>query len=126
MPKYYCDYCDIFLTHDSLSARKAHNVGWKHKIQVQQFYSELDAESVQQVIDSISEAYQAKGLGGFPELLMTRTGNLPNGAISVIDMPSDDILQRVALINRLNRLNPVDAGMNMFMMTNANGMPVFQ
>ncbi len=32
MPKYYCDYCDTFLTHDSPSVRKTHNGGRKHKV----------------------------------------------------------------------------------------------
>ena len=31
MPKYYCDYCDTYLTHDSPSVRKTHNGGRKHK-----------------------------------------------------------------------------------------------
>lgn len=33
------DYCDIFLTHDSASVRKAHNGGWKHRNFVQEYYS---------------------------------------------------------------------------------------
>mmetsp|Transcript_962 Transcript_962/g.1096 ORF Transcript_962/g.1096 Transcript_962/m.1096 type:complete len:88 (+) Transcript_962:36-299(+) len=41
MPKYYCDYCDIWLTHDSPSVRKNHNDGWKHKFCVRSFYSLL-------------------------------------------------------------------------------------
>ena len=31
MPRYYCDYCDAFLTHDSPSVRKQHNMGRKHR-----------------------------------------------------------------------------------------------
>eukprot|EP00961_Rhodomonas_salina_P088913 1196393-Rhodomonas_salina.1 len=31
MPRYYCDYCDVFLTHDSHSVRKQHNSGRKHR-----------------------------------------------------------------------------------------------
>ena len=31
MPRYYCDYCDAYLTHDSASVRRQHNVGFKHK-----------------------------------------------------------------------------------------------
>lgn len=31
MPKFYCDYCDIYLTHDSANVRKTHGSGWKHK-----------------------------------------------------------------------------------------------
>ena len=31
MPKFYCDYCDMNLTHDSPSVRKTHCSGLKHK-----------------------------------------------------------------------------------------------
>ncbi|KAJ1604285.1 hypothetical protein OJ253_3094 [Cryptosporidium canis] len=30
MPKFYCDYCDIYLTHSSTNGRKQHNSGRKH------------------------------------------------------------------------------------------------
>ncbi|KAH9250775.1 hypothetical protein BASA81_011429 [Batrachochytrium salamandrivorans] len=70
MPKYYCDYCDIFLTHDSASVRKAHNTGWKHRMHVEHYYnSELDQSKVQSVIDNITQAYIEAGLPGFPELI---------------------------------------------------------
>merc|ERR1712242_316587 len=46
MPKYYCDYCDTFLTHDSPSVRKTHNAGRKHKDNVRTFYQEwLDKQT---------------------------------------------------------------------------------
>ncbi|KAJ2751833.1 U1 small nuclear ribonucleoprotein C [Coemansia aciculifera] len=57
MPKYYCDYCDIFLTHDSSSVRKAHNTGWKHINQVAQYYRDLDPSQTQEIIDHITFAY---------------------------------------------------------------------
>ncbi|KAJ2789914.1 U1 small nuclear ribonucleoprotein C [Coemansia linderi] len=60
MPKYYCDYCDIFLTHDSSSVRKAHNTGWKHINQVAQYYRDLEPSQTQEIIDHITFAY-----GGF-------------------------------------------------------------
>src|SRR5690554_2818809 len=41
MPKYYCDYCDVFLTHDTLNVRRAHNAGWKHKTNVRAYYSQF-------------------------------------------------------------------------------------
>jgi U1 small nuclear ribonucleoprotein C len=41
MPKYYCDYCDVFLTHDTLNARRSHNKGWKHKTNVRAYYSQF-------------------------------------------------------------------------------------
>lgn len=27
MPRYYCDYCDSYLTHDSMAGRKQHMRG---------------------------------------------------------------------------------------------------
>lgn len=42
MPRFYCDYCDAYLTHDSMSGRQQHMRGWKHrenfKLYYQQFY----------------------------------------------------------------------------------------
>ncbi|KXN70693.1 hypothetical protein CONCODRAFT_29488, partial [Conidiobolus coronatus NRRL 28638] len=51
------DYCDIFLTHDSASVRKAHNAGWKHISMVREYYSELGQDKTQAVIDQITRAY---------------------------------------------------------------------
>ncbi|KAI7817885.1 U1 zinc finger-domain-containing protein, partial [Kickxella alabastrina] len=58
MPKYYCDYCDIFLTHDSVSVRKAHNTGWKHINQVAAYYHGLDHDKTQEIIATIKTAYE--------------------------------------------------------------------
>jgi len=33
------DYCDIYLTHDSASVRKAHNEGWKHRLHVKNYFA---------------------------------------------------------------------------------------
>ncbi|OAJ40229.1 U1 small nuclear ribonucleoprotein C [Batrachochytrium dendrobatidis JEL423] len=64
------DYCDIFLTHDSASVRKAHNTGWKHKMQVEHYYNaEVDPAKIQSVIDNVTKAYIDAGLPGFPELI---------------------------------------------------------
>ncbi|KAH7826736.1 U1 small nuclear ribonucleoprotein C [Monocercomonoides exilis] len=41
MPKYYCDYCDVVLTHDSLKVRRAHNSGQKHQANVYKYYSQF-------------------------------------------------------------------------------------
>lgn len=30
MPKYYCDYCKSYLTHDTISVRKSHLTGKNH------------------------------------------------------------------------------------------------
>merc|ERR1712224_942178 len=39
MPKYYCEYCDAPLTHDSPAGRKQHNTGFKHKSNVRAYYA---------------------------------------------------------------------------------------
>ncbi|CCI40504.1 hypothetical protein ABG067_000741 [Albugo candida] len=41
MPRYYCDYCDTYLTHDSQAGRKQHNRGWKHRENVKLYYEQL-------------------------------------------------------------------------------------
>ncbi|OZJ02355.1 hypothetical protein BZG36_04473 [Bifiguratus adelaidae] len=66
MPKYYCEYCDIFLTHDSSSVRKAHNAGKNHVLNVRNYYAEVDPIKVQSVIDRVGKAYIDAGYPGFP------------------------------------------------------------
>ncbi|KAF9945130.1 hypothetical protein BGZ65_011130 [Modicella reniformis] len=74
MPKYYCDYCDIFLTHDSSSVRKAHNAGRNHLINVKTYYSELSPDTTQSVMDSVARAYEEAGAAmppqysGYPQM----------------------------------------------------------
>ncbi|KAI8975558.1 U1 zinc finger-domain-containing protein [Mycotypha africana] len=58
MPKYYCEYCDIFLTHDSPSVRKAHNAGKNHILNVRNYYAEISHDKAQGIIDEITKAYE--------------------------------------------------------------------
>ncbi|XP_057508434.1 U1 small nuclear ribonucleoprotein C-like isoform X2 [Actinidia eriantha] len=51
MPRYYCDYCDTYLTHDSPSVRKQHNAGYKHKANVRSYYQQFEAQQNQILID---------------------------------------------------------------------------
>ncbi|KAI9297050.1 hypothetical protein K502DRAFT_284840, partial [Neoconidiobolus thromboides FSU 785] len=51
------DYCDIFLTHDTMAVRKAHNSGWKHAAAVKDYYSGLGQDTTQTVIDRITGIY---------------------------------------------------------------------
>ena len=39
MPKYYCDFCDAWLVHDSQGVRKQHNMGFKHLANVRAYYT---------------------------------------------------------------------------------------
>jgi len=67
MPKHYCDYCDVFLTHDSTSVRKAHNSGRNHLSNVRDYYASLGHDKAQNIIDQITSAYESGGPppGGF-------------------------------------------------------------
>lgn len=59
MPKYYCDYCDTYLTHDSPSVRKTHCTGRKHKDNVKFFYTKWMEEQAQNLIDATTAAFKA-------------------------------------------------------------------
>ena len=61
MPKFFCDYCDVYLTHDSMSVRKAHNSGRNHLRHVVDYYQQIGHEKAQSVIDSITDSYAAEG-----------------------------------------------------------------
>ncbi|CDZ96164.1 zf-u1-domain-containing protein [Phaffia rhodozyma] len=75
MPKYYCDYCDVFLTHDSASVRKAHNAGRNHLQNVRDYYASLGHDKAQDLIDQIINSH-ANGppgggmMGGAPAMRM--------------------------------------------------------
>ncbi|RUP18675.1 U1 zinc finger-domain-containing protein [Jimgerdemannia flammicorona] len=66
MPKYYCEYCDIYLTHDSAAVRKAHNAGKNHLLNVRTYYAELGQDNAQVIIDEVTEAHQSIEETGFP------------------------------------------------------------
>jgi len=59
MPKYYCDYCDTYLTHDSPSVRKTHCAGRKHKDNVKFFYQKWMEDQAQSLIDATTAAFKA-------------------------------------------------------------------
>ncbi|XP_046402419.1 U1 small nuclear ribonucleoprotein C [Ischnura elegans] len=57
--KYYCDYCDTYLTHDSPSVRKTHCQGRKHKENVKYYYQKWMEEQAQHLIDATTAAFKA-------------------------------------------------------------------
>ena len=67
MPKYYCDYCDTYLTHDSPSVRKTHNGGRKHKEAVRLYYTKWIEEQAQSFID---QTYKAQIGNSMPPFFM--------------------------------------------------------
>ncbi|RHZ78255.1 hypothetical protein Glove_166g284 [Diversispora epigaea] len=71
MPKYYCDYCDVYLTHDSSSVRKAHNNGKNHIMNVRNYYAELGQDKAQAIIDEITKAYERAGQSDYCDVYLT-------------------------------------------------------
>jgi U1 small nuclear ribonucleoprotein C len=53
MGKYYCDYCDVYLTHDSPAVRKQHNDGNRHRMNFAEYYRQFIGASLQQQIDAV-------------------------------------------------------------------------
>lgn len=51
----------MYLTHDSMSVRKAHNSGRNHLRNVVEYYQQIGHEKAQSVIDSITSSYAAEG-----------------------------------------------------------------
>ncbi|KAL2631654.1 hypothetical protein R1flu_016340 [Riccia fluitans] len=95
MPRYYCDYCDTYLTHDSPSVRTQHNAGYKHKANVRAYYQQFEEQQTQSLIDQKVKEHlgQAAAGGGTafqqhlaalqagqfkPPLLGTAPGSLPS------------------------------------------------
>ncbi|OAD00788.1 hypothetical protein MUCCIDRAFT_146652 [Mucor lusitanicus CBS 277.49] len=76
MPKYYCEYCDIFLTHDSSSVRKAHNAGKNHILNVRNYYAEISHDKAQAIIDEITRAYDVAEAGKHTPRLARTLGRL--------------------------------------------------
>ncbi|XP_059123666.1 U1 small nuclear ribonucleoprotein C-like [Peromyscus eremicus] len=58
MPKFYCDYCATYLTHDSPSVRKRHCSGRKHIENVKDYYQKWMEEQAQSLIDRRTAAFQ--------------------------------------------------------------------
>jgi U1 small nuclear ribonucleoprotein C len=77
MPKFFCDYCDVYLTHDSMSVRKAHNAGRNHLRNVVEYYQQIGHEKAQSVIDSITSSYAESGQAN---PMLTQQGPMGFGA----------------------------------------------
>ena len=75
MPRYYCDYCDAYLTHDSVRrfpipfsqpsnsllpptlqpvVRRQHNSGYKHKSNVKSYFMQFNEESQARLIAELN------------------------------------------------------------------------
>lgn len=89
MGKCYCDYCDVFLTNDSVAVRKQHNEGNRHKYNVCEYYRQYVGQQLQQQIDDIVAQFEldvARGIlrpsYGLPPPPKTTTDSLPSASAS--------------------------------------------
>ncbi|WPT13785.1 U1 small nuclear ribonucleoprotein C [Picochlorum sp. SENEW3] len=71
MPRYYCDYCDAYLTHDSALVRKQHNAGFKHKSNVKAYYLQYEEEAQVRLWAELNGFAPPPG-GPFPPGMMVR------------------------------------------------------
>lgn len=55
MPKYSCDYCSVYLSHDSAAGRKQHYRGKKHHENVKAYYEKLIAAGETGGVQPVSE-----------------------------------------------------------------------
>ncbi|KAJ8748374.1 hypothetical protein K2173_003011 [Erythroxylum novogranatense] len=95
MPRYYCDYCDTYLTHDSPSVRKQHNAGYKHKANVRSYYQQFEEQQTQSLIDQrIKEhlgqaaAFQQVG-AAYNQHLLAQRPRLPVLPTPVMPVPGN-------------------------------------
>merc|ERR1711892_825856 len=65
-PKFYCDYCDTYLTHNTPSVRKTHCAGRKHKENVKFYYQKWMEDQAQSLIDATTAAFMSGKLGKHP------------------------------------------------------------
>ena len=73
MPRYYCDYCDAYLTHDSASVRKQHNIGFKHKANVRAYYALLKRTADEEATGTMETTGEMDADRGGRQMMMTTT-----------------------------------------------------
>ena len=67
MPKFYCDYCDIYLAHSSIGGRRQHTIGRKH---------------IQNKIDYYQKVAREQGPTGVPMMPFMASGGDPLQAMA--------------------------------------------
>jgi U1 small nuclear ribonucleoprotein C len=64
MPRYYCDYCDVYLTHDSAPGRAQHNRGGKHREFFKAYYQKVFEEQQRKQAEDRMAACEAAEQAG--------------------------------------------------------------
>eukprot|EP01083_Nonionella_stella_P028544 78616_1 len=83
MPRFYCDYCDVYLTHDSFSGRKQHMRGRRHQDNVRQYYMQFLKRGVLNNMQNIL----LPGMGSVPTTSQAAARATPGMPSSTIPQP---------------------------------------
>ena len=90
MPRYYCDYCDMYLSHDSAGGRKEHTRGWKHRDNVMAYFKPMLPTFLRSGQGNAWQGWQQSLRGGqappplpagWEAINTGNTGNTGNGAV---------------------------------------------
>ncbi|XP_064216441.1 U1 small nuclear ribonucleoprotein C-like [Aotus nancymaae] len=87
MPKFHCDYCDIYLTHESPSGGKIHCSDGKHKDNVKDYYQKWMEERAQRLIDKTMAAFQQGKISPTPFSAPPPAGTMLSPSPSLLGPP---------------------------------------
>mmetsp|Transcript_15678 Transcript_15678/g.38646 ORF Transcript_15678/g.38646 Transcript_15678/m.38646 type:complete len:198 (+) Transcript_15678:88-681(+) len=78
MGRFYCDYCDIYLTHDNEGGRRQHCAGRKHLENVYSYYNQLGYASQQELHQQMQANMQGQHVAGQGAINVTElSGGIP-------------------------------------------------
>lgn len=89
--KFYCDYCDTYLTHDSRSVRKTHFTGRKHKDCVREYYQAWLERAAAKLIAKTQQAYKTGKIAGSAAATMAMA-DLSNAPLSEAERRSHEAI----------------------------------
>ncbi len=89
MPKYFCEYCGIYLTHSSPGGRKQHSHGRKHINNKIEYYSQFLYEFQQNTYNNMMtiatkppvNQYVPPNMGGMPRMMQLAPGGMGGGGM---------------------------------------------
>jgi U1 small nuclear ribonucleoprotein C len=88
MPRFYCEYCEIFLTHSSAHGRRQHNSGRKHIMCVIDYYANYQLQLRDQAGAPLPAGFAAGALAACAATLCARAASArPQARALIIRAP---------------------------------------
>jgi hypothetical protein len=100
MPKYFCEYCGIYLTHSSPWGRKQHSHGRKHINNKIEYYSQFLYEFQQNTYNNILKTgmpNQPQTQSNMPKIVNINNAQGPQGMPGIQGMPNMQNLQKMII-----------------------------